>query len=102
MARTHEGRCEFGTSGHRAAGFAGFAVAAIDLRRARKKNLTRYDVVTIASMIEREIDILRNFSSYGMGGVSQLSQNYVLKLFEPAHIDAARAAMDEVPETTGT
>jgi aspartate/methionine/tyrosine aminotransferase len=41
----------------------------------------------------REIDVLRNFSSYGMGGISQLSQNYVLKLFEPAHIDAARTAI---------
>ena len=41
----------------------------------------------------REIEVLRNYSSYGMGGVSQLSQNYVLRLFEPAHIDAARSAI---------
>ena len=33
------------------------AVAGIDLRRARSKNLTTYDVVTIASMIEREIRV---------------------------------------------
>jgi len=42
---------------------------------------------------EREIQVLRNYSSYGMGGVSQLSQNYVLRLFDPDHIAAARSAI---------
>lgn len=41
----------------------------------------------------RELEVLRNFSSYGMGGVSQLSQNYVLRLFDKNHIDAARTAI---------
>jgi hypothetical protein len=41
----------------------------------------------------RELETLKNFSSYGMGGVSQLSQNYVLQLFEQSHIDAARTAI---------
>jgi UPF0755 protein len=33
--------------------------ATVDLRRAKSKNLTRYDVVTIASMIERETAVPR-------------------------------------------
>jgi len=33
--------------------------ARIDLRRARKKNLTAYDVLTIASMVEREAQLAR-------------------------------------------
>ncbi|MCB9891950.1 MAG: pyridoxal phosphate-dependent aminotransferase [Planctomycetes bacterium] len=41
----------------------------------------------------REIEVLRNYSSYGMGGVSQLSQNYVLRLFEAEHIATARSAI---------
>ncbi len=40
-----------------------------------------------------EIAVLRNFSSYGMGGVSQLSQNYVLKLFQKDHVAHARRAI---------
>ncbi|MFY9469313.1 MAG: endolytic transglycosylase MltG [Solirubrobacterales bacterium] len=34
-------------------------LAAVDLRYARKKNLTVYDVVTIASLIEREVQVPR-------------------------------------------
>ena len=34
-------------------------LAEVDLRRAKKKNLTAYDVVTIASMIEREAQVPR-------------------------------------------
>lgn len=43
----------------------------------------------------KELETLKNFSSYGMGGVSQLSQNYVLQLFQPTHVDAARTAISK-------
>ena len=43
----------------------------------------------------KELETLKNFSSYGMGGISQLSQNYVLQLFEQSHIDAARHAISK-------
>jgi uncharacterized YceG family protein len=33
--------------------------ASVDLRRARRKNLTRYDVLVIASMVEREAQLAR-------------------------------------------
>ena len=39
------------------------------------------------------IEILGNFSSFGMGGVSHLSQRYALELLEPSRVAAARAAV---------
>lgn len=39
------------------------------------------------------IEILGNFSSFGMGGVSHLSQRYALELLEPGRVAAARAAV---------
>lgn len=42
---------------------------------------------------ERHIEIFRNYSSFGMGGVSRASQLYVTKLFEPARIRHARQAV---------
>jgi aminotransferase len=39
------------------------------------------------------IEILGNFSSFGMGGVSHLSQRYALELLEPGRVALARAAV---------
>ena len=39
------------------------------------------------------VEILSNFSSFGMGGVSHPSQLYALDLFEESRIDLARAAV---------
>lgn len=39
------------------------------------------------------IEILGNFSSFGMGGVSHLSQRYALALFEKSRIEQARTAV---------
>jgi aspartate/methionine/tyrosine aminotransferase len=44
---------------------------------------------------ERHIEIFRNYSSFGMGGVSRASQLYVTELFEPARIRQARQAIGE-------
>ena len=41
----------------------------------------------------RHIEIFRNYSSFGMGGVSRASQLYVTELFEPARIRQARQAV---------
>jgi aminotransferase len=42
---------------------------------------------------QRHIEIFRNYSSFGMGGVSRASQLYVTGLFEPARIRQARQAV---------
>jgi len=42
---------------------------------------------------KRHIEIFRNYSSFGMGGVSRASQLYVTRLFEPARIRQARKAV---------
>lgn len=39
------------------------------------------------------IEIFRNYSSFGMGGVSRASQLYVTKLLEPARVAQARTAV---------
>ena len=44
---------------------------------------------------QRHIEIFRNYSSFGMGGVSRASQLYVTSLFEPARIRLARQAIGE-------
>jgi DNA-binding transcriptional MocR family regulator len=44
---------------------------------------------------QRHIEIFRNYSSFGMGGVSRASQLYVTKLFEPSRIRQARQAVAE-------
>ena len=43
----------------------------------------------------RHIEIFRNYSSFGMGGVSRASQLYVTRLFEPERIRHARQAVAE-------
>jgi aminotransferase len=42
---------------------------------------------------ERHVEIFRNYSSFGMGGISRASQLYVTALFEPARIRQARQAV---------
>ncbi len=42
---------------------------------------------------KKHIEIFRNYSSFGMGGVSQASQLYVTKLFEPLRVQQARSAV---------
>ncbi|MBT8078391.1 MAG: pyridoxal phosphate-dependent aminotransferase [Gammaproteobacteria bacterium] len=42
---------------------------------------------------ERHIEIFRNYSSFGMGGVSRPSQLYVTQLFEPQRVAQARTAV---------
>jgi aspartate/methionine/tyrosine aminotransferase len=42
---------------------------------------------------QRHVEIFRNYSSFGMGGVSRASQLYVTELFEPARIRHARQAV---------
>lgn len=44
---------------------------------------------------ERHIEIFRNYSSFGMGGVSRASQLYVTKLLEPERVSQARTAIRE-------
>tara|TARA_Y100000766_G_scaffold60632_1_gene49902 strand:- start:3339 stop:4577 length:1239 start_codon:yes stop_codon:yes gene_type:complete len=41
------------------------------------------------------IEIMSNFSSFGMGGVSHLSQNYAIKLLEPNRVKKARSAIEK-------
>ena len=42
---------------------------------------------------KKNIEILGNFSSVGMGGVSRLSQLYTLKLLDPKRVKIARSAV---------
>ena len=41
------------------------------------------------------IEIMANYSSFGMGGVSHPSQHYAVKLFEPSRVKKARKAVEE-------
>jgi aspartate/methionine/tyrosine aminotransferase len=41
------------------------------------------------------IEIMSNYSSFGMGGVSHLSQNYAIKLLEPNRVKKARKAIEK-------
>ena len=41
------------------------------------------------------IEIMSNYSSFGMGGVSHLSQNYAIKLLEPNRVKKARSAEEK-------
>ena len=41
------------------------------------------------------IEIMSNYSSFGMGGVSHLSQNYAIKLLEPNRVKKARSAIEK-------
>lgn len=41
------------------------------------------------------IEILANYSSFGMGGVSHLSQHYAIKLLNPSRVKKARKAVEE-------
>ena len=41
------------------------------------------------------IEIMANYSSFGMGGVSHPSQHYAVKLFEPGRVKKARKAVEE-------
>ena len=41
----------------------------------------------------KHIEIFRNYSSFGMGGVSRASQVYVTRLFEPVRVQQARTAV---------
>jgi len=43
----------------------------------------------------RHIEIFRNYSSFGMGGVSRASQLYVVDLLEPGRVRQARQAVNE-------
>lgn len=42
---------------------------------------------------ERHIEIFRNYSSFGMGGISRPSQLYVTRLLEPTRVKQARQAV---------
>ena len=42
---------------------------------------------------KKHVEIFRNYSSWGMGGVSRASQLYVTRLFEPQRISQARQAV---------
>lgn len=44
---------------------------------------------------KENVEILSNFSSFGMGGVSHLSQRYALALFEKERVTLARTAIEE-------
>lgn len=44
---------------------------------------------------KKNIEMLSNFSSFGMGGVSHPSQLYAVKLFEPERVAKARKAIEE-------
>ena len=41
------------------------------------------------------IEIMSNYSSFGMGGVSHLSQKYAIKLLEPNRVKKARTAIEK-------
>jgi aspartate/methionine/tyrosine aminotransferase len=42
---------------------------------------------------KRHVEVFRNWSSFGMGGISRPSQIYVTKLLEPARVRQARTAV---------
>ncbi len=42
---------------------------------------------------QKHIEVFRNYSSFGMGGVSRPSQLYVTKLFDPERVQQARSAV---------
>ncbi len=64
-------------------------IASVDMKRAKKKNLTVYDVLTIASMIEREVSVPKERRK-----VAAVIYNR-LKMGEPLFIDATiRFAVD--------
>jgi len=44
---------------------------------------------------KKNIEVLSNFSSFGMGGVSHPSQLYAVKLFEPGRVVQARQAIEK-------
>ncbi|MDE0755418.1 MAG: pyridoxal phosphate-dependent aminotransferase [Woeseiaceae bacterium] len=44
---------------------------------------------------ERHIEIFRNYSSFGMGGISRPSQLYVADLLEPARVSQAKNAVNQ-------
>ena len=44
---------------------------------------------------ERHIEIFRNYSSFGMGGISRASQLYVADLLEPVRVSQARQAVND-------
>jgi aspartate/methionine/tyrosine aminotransferase len=44
---------------------------------------------------KKNIETLSNYSSFGMGGVSHLSQKYAVKLLEPNRVKQARKAIEE-------
>jgi len=44
---------------------------------------------------KKNIEVLSNFSSFGMGGVSHPSQLYAVKLFEPGRVVLARQAIEK-------
>lgn len=44
---------------------------------------------------KKNIETLSNYSSFGMGGVSNLSQHYAVKLLEPNRVKQARKAIEE-------
>lgn len=44
---------------------------------------------------KKNIEMLQNFSSFGMGGVSHPSQLYCVKLLEPSRVKQARAAIQK-------
>ena len=44
---------------------------------------------------KKNIEILANYSSFGMGGVSHLSQHYAIKLLESNRVKKARKAVEE-------
>lgn len=44
---------------------------------------------------KRHIEIFRNYSSFGMGGISRPSQLYVADLLEPARVRLARRAVND-------
>jgi aspartate/methionine/tyrosine aminotransferase len=44
---------------------------------------------------KKHIEIFRNYSSFGMGGVSRASQLYVTRLFEPSRVALAREAVSK-------
>ncbi len=64
-------------------------IASVDMKRAKKKNLTVYDVLTIASMIEREVSVPKERRK-----VAAVIYNR-LQMGEPLFIDATiRFAVD--------
>ncbi|MBK5232823.1 MAG: endolytic transglycosylase MltG [Thermoleophilia bacterium] len=68
-------------------------IAGVDMKYARKKNLTVYDVLTIASMVEREVQVPKERKT-----VAAVIYNR-LKMGEPLFIDATiRFAVDNWTE----